>query len=98
MWQLGNNGYFQGTSIATGPAQGPPGGTPTLSHNNGANGIVWFAGVNYGIRAYDATSTGNLQPIFTDNPGGITKFQTVVVANGLAFLGGTGAVHVYGPK
>lgn len=69
-----------------------------MSHNqNGGNGIVWTTGTNYGLRAYDASTTGNLQPIYTNSPRDLVKFQTVVVANGRVFLAGKGFVNVYGP-
>lgn len=75
------------------------GGTPTLSYDkNGANGIVWTTGTGYGLRAYDAASTGNLVPIYTDSPRNMVKFQTVVVANGLVFLAANNIVYVYGQR
>eukprot|EP00884_Botryococcus_braunii_P018334 jgi/Botrbrau1/5184/Bobra.0172s0054.1 len=97
VFQLGSNGYFQGAAIGTGPQQQGLGGTPTLSHNNGRDGIVWTLGSG-GLKAYDATSTGNISPIYTDTPGGYVKFQQVMVANGLVFVAADGAVNVYGVK
>eukprot|EP00884_Botryococcus_braunii_P008794 jgi/Botrbrau1/17916/Bobra.50_1s0017.1 len=97
VWQLASTGYFESPPIGTGPRQDGFGGTPTLTHNNGTNGIVWTTG-SYGIRAYDASATGNITPIYTDNPGNFVKFQHVVVANGLVFLAGDGTVSIYGPK
>lgn len=94
--QLGDAG-FDTSFLATGPQQLGRGGTPTLSHaKNGANGVVWTTGTGYGLRAYDAAATGSLVPIYTDKPSDLIKFQTVVVANGLAFLAGNGCVLVYG--
>lgn len=97
MYQLGSNGLFQTPAIGGGPPQQGNGGTPTLSHNNGINGIVWTVD-STGLHAYDASSTGNISPIYNHNPGNFIKFQQVVVANGLVFLAGDGFVTVYGAK
>eukprot|EP00884_Botryococcus_braunii_P004205 jgi/Botrbrau1/13786/Bobra.0056s0037.1 len=95
-FQLGSNSYFNETPIATGPNQSSQGGTPTLSHNNGRNAILWTTG-DYGIRAYDPSKQGSIMPIFSHVPDALSiKFQNVVVANGYVYLAGDGGITIYG--
>lgn len=82
--------------IDFGPQEGN-GAIPTLSHDNGRNGIVWTLGSD-GLKAYDASSQGIIKPIYNDNPGNFIDSQSVVVANGLVFVAGDNFLSVYGAK
>lgn len=97
-YQLNSSGLFTTPPVALGYAQNGNGGTPSLTHNNGAGSILWTAGA-YGVRAYNASGAGALAPIYADAGAfGNTRFQNFVVANGLGYLAGVSGVTIYGAK
>jgi hypothetical protein len=84
------------------------GSSPTISSNGTSNGIVWAvdnsayktgAGVLY---AYNASNLSQMlysssqAPNSRDTAAHAVKFQSAVVANGLVYVAGSGAVTVYG--
>lgn len=93
---MSGDNYFGSIPVAIGGQQSSLGGNPTLSHNSGRSAVLWTTG-NYGLRAYDPSQSGSIQPLFT---GGLacafSKFQNAVVANGYVYVAGDGCVTVFG--
>jgi len=92
----------KGPVMQTSNSFGYPGATPSISANNGANGIVWAAenGSTAVLHAYRAS---NLQEIYNSNqaPNGRdhfgtgNKFITPTIAGGEVFVGSTNSVAVF---
>ena len=80
-----------------------PGATPSISANNGQNGIVW-ASANTNPAVLYAYSANNLQQLYNSNQapsgrdhfGAGNKFITPMIANGKAYVGTTNGVGVFG--
>ncbi len=101
-----------GTLSATPTSQSPesftfPGPTPVISANGASNGIVWILETDTQhshqevLRAYDALNLATelyntLQNPTRDDPGGIIKFATPAVANGMVYVGSETTLNVYG--
>jgi hypothetical protein len=94
---------------ARGPfTYGYPGSTPSISANANTNGIVWtldngaFAAHGPAIlRAYDASNVSHelydsTRAGFRDMGGPAVRFTVPTVVNGKVYVGGSGAVTVYG--
>jgi hypothetical protein len=79
------------------------GGTPSISANGAANGIVWnvqFSGSHQVLHAYDAST---LLELYNSNQAGTrdqmgvgVKFITPMIADGRVVVGSANAVTVYG--
>jgi outer membrane protein assembly factor BamB len=98
------NGRLLTTPVAkTSNAFGYPGTTPSVSSNNGVDGIVWAAeNTNPAIlRAYNAIT---LQELYNSNQaadgrdhfGAGNKFITPLIINGKVYVGTTTGVGVFG--
>jgi hypothetical protein len=87
---------------------GYPGSTPSISANGKANGIVWTLD-NSGaknsapaiLRAYDASDVSSelydsTQAGSRDESGAAVKFTVPTVVNGKVYVGGNGALTIYG--
>jgi fibronectin type 3 domain-containing protein len=77
-----------------------PGG-PSISANNGSNGIVWLEDRNLNeLHAYDAntlnTELWNSNQSGSDAPGALDKFNVPTVANGEVYVGTSNSLVVYG--
>ncbi len=80
-----------------------PGATPSISANNGQNGIVW-ASANTNPAVLYAYSANNLQQLYNSNQapngrdhfGAGNKFITPMIANGKVYVGTTNGVGVFG--
>jgi hypothetical protein len=82
---------------------GYPGATPSVSANNGQNGIVWAsASTNPAVLyAYNAKNLGELYNSNQaangrDHFGAGNKFITPMIANGKVYVGTTNGVGVFG--
>ena len=82
---------------------GYPGATPSVSANNGQNGIVW-ASANTNPAVLYAYNAKNLQELYNSNQaangrdqfGAGNKFITPMIANGKVYVGTTNGVGVFG--
>ena len=82
---------------------GYPGATPSVSANNGQNGIVW-ASANTTPAVLYAYNAKNLQQLYNSNQaangrdhfGAGNKFITPMIANGKVYVGTTNGVGVFG--
>jgi hypothetical protein len=82
---------------------GYPGATPSISANNGQNGIVW-ASANTNPAVLYAYRASNLQDLYNSNQaangrdhfGAGNKFITPMIANGKVYVGTTNGVGVFG--
>jgi outer membrane protein assembly factor BamB len=82
---------------------GYPGATPSVSANNGQNGIVW-ASANTNPAVLYAYNAKNLQELYDSNQaangrdhfGAGNKFITPMIANGKVYVGTTNGVGVFG--
>jgi outer membrane protein assembly factor BamB len=82
---------------------GYPGATPSVSANNGQNGIVW-ASANTNPAVLYAYNAKNLQELYNSNQaangrdhfGAGNKFITPMIANGRVYVGTTNGVGVFG--
>ena len=87
----------------TGNRFGYPGATPSVSANNGQNGIVW-ASANTNPAVLYAYNAKNLQELYDSNQaangrdqfGAGNKFITPMIANGKVYVGTTNGVGVFG--
>jgi hypothetical protein len=79
-----------------------PGPSPVITANGTADGIVWIYsfGQNAVLHAYDATTLAELYNSNQSGPrdrfGGGVKFAVPTVTNGKVYLGGDGALTVFG--
>jgi len=80
-----------------------PAPSPSTSSNGKTNGILWAIDSNNSVlHAYNAANlatelyNSNMDPS-RDQFGGALKFTVPTVANGLVFVGGNGALSVFGP-
>ncbi|HEY6763967.1 MAG TPA: pyrrolo-quinoline quinone [Candidatus Sulfotelmatobacter sp.] len=98
------NVKLQSTPVAkTTNAFAFPGTSPSISANNGANGIVWAA-ENTNPAVLHAYSATNLVEIYNttqaasgrDNFGNGNKFISPMIANGKVYVGTTNGVGVFG--
>jgi outer membrane protein assembly factor BamB len=87
----------------TGNRFGYPGATPSVSANNGHNGIVW-ASANTNPAVLYAYNAKNLQELYNsdqaangrDHFGAGNKFITPMIAHGKVYVGTTNGVGVFG--
>jgi hypothetical protein len=99
-----NNALLEANPVAkTTTVFGYPGTTPSISANNGAQGIVW-ATENTNPAILHAYSSKNLSELYNttqaangrDNFGAGNKFITPMIANGKVYVGTTTGVGVFG--
>jgi len=99
------NAKLSGTPQSQSPSQFTfPGTAPSVSANGSANGVVWAHenGNPAVLHAYDAANlateiyNSNQAAGGRDQLGPGNKFITPIVADGKVFVGGTGAVAVFG--
>ena len=91
-------GKFNTSPIAS--VSGTNGIAPAVSASGVANPVVWTFDSNSNLNAYTAA----LAPIYSsttapngrDTPPPFVRFTSPVIANGKVFLGGKGAITVYG--
>lgn len=93
---MDTDNYFNDQPVATGLQQSSLGGNPTLTHNAGRDAVLWTTG-EYGLRAYDPSKSGSIQPLFSGSLAcSFSKFQNAVVANGYVYVAGAGCVNIFG--
>ena len=107
-FSFGNGALSTAPTFTSTEIAGFPGATPSVSSNNGNNGIVWsirsdaFDSPGPAILyAHNALSLGNAlyssaQNAARDTAGNAVKFATPTVANGKVYVGTQYEVSVYG--
>jgi outer membrane protein assembly factor BamB len=99
-----NNAQLSPAPVAqTSNRFGYPGATPSVSANNGQNGIVW-ASANTNPAVLYAYNAKNLHELYDSNQaangrdhfGAGNKFITPMIANGKVYVGTTNGVGVFG--
>jgi len=100
---INSNGTLSSTSQTSISNFGYLPGSPSVSANGTADGIVWIMDRNANqIHAYDATTlatelwNSGQKTGGGDNLGAVVKFAVPTVANGEVFVGTTNALVVYG--
>jgi hypothetical protein len=97
------NGVISSVSSASPTSFSSFGGSPMVSANGTADGVVWLidSGANV-LRAYSADNLSDelyntaMDPSRDALTGSDTKFSTAAVADGEVFVGTNGALNVYG--
>ena len=102
-FQFKNAQWLSAPVAQTSNRFGYPGATPSVSANNGQNGIVW-ASANTNPAVLSAYNAKNLQELYDSNQaangrdqfGAGNKFITPMIANGRVYVGTTNGGGVFG--